>query len=128
MRCVGDGASRGENRGGGVGRGRSGPEPGGGGGRIAAVQGFEEALDKDNAISLTVLCQLVMVFFLTTSMVLAGFLCFWFSRFLSLAEQMQAVVETRRTRMGLFWKKLKKKKKKKQKMAAPHCLCTGMKP
>jgi hypothetical protein len=41
---------------------------------------------------------------------------------------MQAVVETRRTRMGLFSKKLKKKKKKKQKMAAPYCLCTGMKP
>jgi hypothetical protein len=60
VRCVGDGASRGENRGGGVGRGRSRPEPGGGGGRLAAVQGFEEALDKDNAISLTVLCQLAM--------------------------------------------------------------------
>ncbi len=62
MRCVGDGASRGENRG------------GGGGGRLAAVQGFEEAPEKDNAISLTVLCQVVMVFFLTTSMVHAGFL------------------------------------------------------
>jgi len=76
VRCVGDGASRGENRGGGggVGRGRSGPEPGGGGGRLAAVQGCEEALEKDNAISLTVLCQAVMVFFLTTSMVTAGFL------------------------------------------------------
>jgi hypothetical protein len=74
VRCVGDGASGGENRG--VGRGRSGPEPGGRGGRgrLAAVQGFEEALEKDNAISLTVLCQVVMVFFLTTSMVLAGFL------------------------------------------------------
>jgi hypothetical protein len=44
---------------------------------------------------------------------------------LSPAEQMQALVETRRTRMGLFWKKLKKKK---QRMAAPYCLCTGMKP
>jgi hypothetical protein len=31
VRCVGDGASGGENRG--VGRGRSGPEPGGRGGR-----------------------------------------------------------------------------------------------
>jgi hypothetical protein len=77
VRCVGDGASGGENRGGGgVGRGRSGPEPGGrgGGGRLAAVQGFEEAPEKDNAISLTELCQVVMLFFLTTSMVLAGFL------------------------------------------------------
>jgi hypothetical protein len=75
VRCVGDGASRGENRGGGggVGRGRSGPEPVGGG-RLAAVQGFEEAPEKDNAISLTVLCQVVMVFFLNTSMALAGFL------------------------------------------------------
>jgi hypothetical protein len=74
VRCVGDGASGGENRG--VGRGRSRPEPGGRGGRrrLAAVQGFEEAPEKDNAISLTVLCQVVMVFFLTTSMVLAGFL------------------------------------------------------
>ncbi len=76
MRCVGHGASGGENRGGGgVGRGGSGPEPGGrGGGRLAAVQGFEEAPEKDNAISLTELCQVVMLFFLTTSIVLAGFL------------------------------------------------------